>query len=536
MSARTATHPGALVERTRAEPDRIGVRFRSGASWIEWDRHRVAEELERAVRAVQAIGLRRGDRVAIFAATSVDWYLTALAIQVAGGAIVGVYPTSSPDQVRYILAHASCRLAFVGDPVLLGAVESVRPDLPDLERVVVFSDPDGDPAPWWATVVDTARAADTPLDRLEQLVAELDPDELCSIIYTSGTTGAPKGAMHSFRTIGQISRSVAPALGYQGTDDYLVYLPMSHTAEQQNTLVLGAAIGWTLNFSALEAVFADLPEVRPQVMFAVPRVLEKLHARIEAAEGNTDGLPLVETGLDRLRILLAGGAPLDAALLAAFARHGIQIRNGYGMTEGSGIAMPWSTPPRVDTVGTPLPGVELRLADDGEILVRSSGVCLGYFRDDDATAQMRTADGFLHTGDVGALTADGELQIVGRKKEIVITRGGKNIAPAGLEAQLAAGPGIRRAVVVGNDRPYLVALIEPESLDAAGPPDAAIDAHVAAVNETVSRPEQIKRFAVVDRPFDEIADALTPTQKLRRHVIEAAFAAEIDALYDAPPP
>jgi len=507
----------------------VGLRVRSGDGWDAWTRRDIATEVDARVTALTALGLRPAETVAILAGTSAEWYLTALAIQIAGGVLVGVYPTSAPDQIRHVISHAGCRIAFAGDRDLLEAVASVRSSCPSLQHTLVFGSEAGN-APSWPRLVDAHRIPDNPLDRLEHHVRALDPDQVCTIIYTSGTTGEPKGAMHSFRTIGQIERSVAPALGYRDTDEYLSFLPMSHTAEQQNTLVLGSAIGWTLNFSTLDRLFDDLPAIRPSVMFAVPRVLEKLRGLLEATDIETDGA-LARAGLDRLRVLLAGGAPLDREVLAAFARHGIQIRNGYGMTEGSGIAMPWATAPRVDTVGTPLPGVQIRLAADGEILVRSSGVCLGYYNDAAATQAMCTDDGYLHTGDVGKFTHDGELQIVGRKKEIIITKGGKNMAPAGLEAKLTASPLIQRAVVIGNDRPYLVALIEPT-------PDAGFDdisEHVDAVNSTLSRPEQVKQFAVTDRALDEIPRALTPTQKLRRHVVEAAFANLIEELYSRAP-
>jgi long-chain acyl-CoA synthetase len=364
------------------------------------------------------------------------------------------------------------------------------------------------------------------------MTATLDADDLCTIVYTSGTTGDPKGAMHSYRTIGQVSYTVAPALGYAETDDYLVYLPMNHTAEQANALVCGSALGWKLNFGSLETLTDDLLAIRPTVMFAVPRVIEKLRALLDDQPANTPGAQRLQAiGLDRVRVLLAGGAPLAAEVLAHFAAYGLLIRNGYGMTEGGGICMPWATPPRTDSVGTALPGVEIRLAPDDEILIRSAGLCLGYYRDEVASKEMFDPDGFLRTGDVGAWTDDGELQIVDRKKDILITRGGKNIAPSPIEHMLKESPHVNQAILVGDDRPFLVALIEAPGGAETPELRAAVQAHVDEVNSRVSKPEQVKRFAFLPRALAPTDPELTPTMKVKRAAFTRRYHELIEELY-----
>src|SRR6185437_2413782 len=400
---------------------------------------------------------------------------------------------------------------------------------------------------------------------LLELTGRLDPDAPCSVIFTSGTTGDPKAAVHSFRSIAQIADAVAPALGYREDDDYFVYLPLNHAAEQQNTLVVGGHLGWTLNFGrSMDTIYEDLATVRPTVMFGVPRVFEKIGRDCLAAGGDGGGgdgaggdgaaveATLQAAGLDRLRVVLGGGAPMPADVVALFDRHGVRIRNGYGSTEGNGICMPWETAPRADTVGTPLPGVDVRLADDGEILVRGPGLCIGYLAADGTLDPLVDADGFYHSGDIGELTADGQLRLVDRKRDIIITSGGKNVSPRQIEQALTAGPYVRGAVVVGNERPYVGALLIPEvdavrawaagrGLALVGE-DAVVhhpavralfDEVVGGVNAGLSRPEQVKRWAFVagGTMAGGPGAAGAVGMKVRRSDVHRAYRDDIDALY-----
>jgi long-chain acyl-CoA synthetase len=282
----------------------------------------------------------------------------------------------------------------------------------------------------------------------------------------------------------------------------------------------------------------------------VPRVIEKLRTLLTAqSEGSKGRDALTSIGLERMRILLAGGAPLAADVLSYFADFGLLIRNGYGMTEGGGICMPWATPPRTDTVGTPLPGVEMKLADDGEVLIRSSGLCLGYYRDEATSAEIFDEDGFLRTGDVGEWSDDGELRLIDRKKDLIITKGGKNIAPSGIEHMLKLSPYINQAILIGSDRPYVVALLElaPDvmtawaierdldpsiaSLAANADVRAVLQLHVDEVNGQLSPPEQIKRFVILPDVLAPSDPELTPTMKIRRSAFSERYRELIDALY-----
>jgi long-chain acyl-CoA synthetase len=549
------THPAAVVAGARREPSRVAVRFKRGQSWVEWSRIRLVEAVVAAARSLLELGLQTGDRVGVFAPSGVDWYIAALGVQSAGGIVVGAYPTSATPQIEYLFAHSGARFVFAGNADQARKVHAIRSSVP-IEQVIVFDPSSLTPDERtevlaWDDFARVELRGDEAVAYLDAITERLVPSDLCTIVYTSGTTGDPKGAMHSFETIGQVSYTVAPALGYTEADDYLVYLPMNHTAEQANSLVCGSALGWTLNFGSLETLADDLLSIRPTVMFAVPRVIEKLRTLLtEQSEGSEGSDALTSIGLERMRILLAGGAPLAADVLSYFADFGLLIRNGYGMTEGGGICMPWATPPRTDTVGTPLPGVEMKLADDGEVLIRSSGLCLGYYRDEATSAEIFDEDGFLRTGDVGEWSDDGELRLIDRKKDLIITKGGKNIAPSGIEHLLKLSPYINQAILIGSDRPYVVALFElaPESitpwaiehhldpsvaaLASSADVRALLQQHVDIVNGQLSPPEQVKRFAILPSVLAPSDPALTPTMKIRRSAFTDRYRDLIDALYD----
>jgi long-chain acyl-CoA synthetase len=512
------------------------------------------------VWALGHAGLQRGDRVGIVGPSTVHWMMIAEAAQAAGGVLVGAYATSAAAQLEYIFAHSGARFAFVADAALAAKLVSVLPRLPALERVVVL-DGDGLAGDMDSRVetldhflLGAPASSDEAIARLAAATATLAPDDLCSIVYTSGTTGDPKGALHSFRTIGQIAETVAPAMGYSEDDEYVVYLPLNHLAEQTYTVVLGAQLGWTLNFaSSMATLLDDLPGIRPTVMFGVPRIFQKVRAAVEegSLQPTSTGDPLAPFGLDRLRVTVCGGAPLQAELVDFFATHGVRMVNCYGMTEGNAIAAAWDRPPRGDTCGAPFPGVDVRLEPDGEVLVRSPGICLGYYRDPDATDQLLTDDGYIRTGDLGEWANGGELRLIGRKKEIIITTGGKNMSPALIENELTKCPYINQAVVIGNDRRHLVAVLEPSLEAIAGyfsargeaiPDYASLIHHPAMValmtvaveeaNAVLSQPEQIKRWVVLPRPLVPGDPELTPTMKIKRQAFEERHADLIDWLYD----
>ena len=550
------THPAAIAEWERRDPGGTALRWNEKGVWRTATRREFAEQCGRVAAALSVAGLEKGDRVGIVGPSSPKWLMTALGAQAAGGVTVGAYPTSAPAQLRYVFGHSGARFLFVADAGLLANVSSVLDELPDVARVVVFDDTDvagrstGRIESLTEFVGHAGLSGDDAVAHLRDATARLDPDDLCTIVYTSGTTGDPKGALHSFRTISQCARTVIPAMGYRADDEYIVHLPLNHTAEQTYTVVMGAQVGWTMNFARSAATLADdLVDVRPTIMFGVPRIFEKVRTSIEADPPAPGENPLVRFGLDRMRVAVCGGAPLPKETVSFFLEHGLRLCNTYGMTEGGAIACPWDRTPRPETCGVPFPGVEIELDDDGEILIRSDGLCLGYYRNPDASKDLFTDDGFLRTGDLGQWN-DGELEIVGRRKEIIITSGGKNVNPSGIENALTRDPYINQAVVVGNNRNYLVAVIEP----AAGPlqeylaeqgvttssyedivirPEVAelIAQAVAVVNDGLARPEQIKRFAILPRQLTISDPELTQTMKVKRPEFEARYADLIEPLY-----
>ena len=438
------THPAAIAEWGEREPDRIALRWNHDGTWQSQTRREFAVQCGRVAAALAAVGLERGDRVGIVGPSSPWWLTAALGAQAAGGVTVGAYPTSAPPQLRYVFGHSGARFVFVANAALLANVLAVLDELPDVERVIVFEGTDDalDPrVESLAAFLDRVELSDDDAAAyLRDVTATLHPDDLCTIVYTSGTTGEPKGALHSFHTISQCARTVIPAMGYRADDEYIVHLPLNHTAEQTYTVVIGSQVGWTMSFARSAATLADdLCDVRPTIMFGVPRIFEKVRTAIEEDPSPPGENPLARFGLDRMRVAVCGGAPLPKETVSFFLGHGLRLCNTYGMTEGGAIACPWDRTPRPETCGIPFPGVEITVDDDSEILVRSDGVCLGYYRDPDASTAMFTDDGFLRTGDLGRWN-DGELEIIGRKKEVIITSGGKNINPSGIENALDARP------------------------------------------------------------------------------------------------
>ncbi len=576
------------------------LRFRQGDGWgtITWRGY--GEAVRETASGLAALGVEPRQTVAVLSRNRPEWHVADVAGFTAGAITVPVYVTNSPPQVAYILGHSEARVAFVEDEEQLLKIEKERDGLPDLAHVVIL---DGVPsADGFVLTLDDLRERGRAHDAAhpgayEERWRAVRPEDTATIVYTSGTTGPPKGAMLSHHnavwTVDSLLQVVQepPNAGRR-----LSFLPLSHIAERVTSHLSQIYNGLEVYFAeSLDTVLRDLQEARPTVFFAVPRVWEKFYAGIKAklaqlpdeqrqmAEGaitvatavvemEQEGQEVVEEmrhgleaaegmlfaplraqlGLDQAQDLISGAAPINEDILKFFHAVGLRIQEVYGQTEDTG---PTSLNPKerikIGTVGPPIPGVEVRIANDGEILVRGENVFQGYFKDPEATAEM-LEDGWMRSGDVGELDEDGYLRITDRKKDLIITAAGKNIAPQELENLLKYHPLVSQAVVIGDRRPFLTALI---TLDAeavakfaaerglgdvpagelAGREEVrqAIAGAVDAVNAEFSRAEQIKRWHVLPRDFLQEEDEITPTLKVRRRAIIEKYGETIESLYAA---
>jgi long-chain acyl-CoA synthetase len=546
-----------------------------------------ADELVSAyANGLLARGVGKGDTFALLAQNSLDWALLDFALAQIGAVSVPVYANSSARDVGYLLGHSDAVGIVCEDAAQLAKVEEVAEELPKLEQVLTYHDLAG----LAAHGVDFAR---THPDALAEASAAIDEEDLYTIIYTSGTTGPPKGCMLRHRNYYAMTSVVdSMADHYRPDDMMLLYLPLAHNFGRL-MLLTGAYVGFPIAFLADPLRVADaMLQVRPTVLPSVPRVYEKVYAAVQSRFDEATGvkrrlidwaLPIgrevsrlqaegkpIPRGLatrqrladrlvfskvkerlgGRLRIPISGGAPLAKEIAEFFDAVGIRILEGYGLTECT-TAASTNRPGRYrfGTVGPALPGFEVRVADDGEILVRSETVFKGYFKDPGATAAVLGPDGWLRTGDIGDVDADGFISITDRKKDILVTAGGKNVAPQNIENDLKTSKYVSQALVVGDRRPYVAALItldEAEIVRWAAERgvegDLAslsrdervlelIQAVVDGANRERSRFEQLKRFALLPRDFTMEEGEVTPTLKLRRRAVSEHFEHEIEELY-----
>jgi len=583
----------------------IAYQHKADGRWQPTTWRAFADEARTAARAMIALGLPRGGKVSLLGFNRPEWVIFDHAAMMAGGSPAGIYTTCSPEEVEYIIHHSESKLVLVENAAQLAKVRQVRARLPLLQTIVLMrgattkgageSAGEGagsDVLSWEAFL---ARGAETPESALDARMDALEPGDLATLIYTSGTTGPPKGVMLSHENLAWTSRLLTDVGGGHDGDVSLSYLPLSHIAEQMATIHMPATVGSMVYYAeSLEKLADNLKESRPTVFFGVPRIWEKLHAgvaqklgavqgisgsllawaRKTAAEVNAlrdrgaplpaalalqhrlaDRVPLGKLkkalGFDRARSLLSGAAPIAPDVLQFFASLDLPIREIYGQSEDTGPTsynLPGRT--KLGSVGPPLPGIQVKIAPDGEILVKGPNVFLGYFKEPEATAET-LADGWLCSGDLGEIDRDGFLSITGRKKEIIITAGGKNIAPKNIEAAIKQLPVVAEAVVIGDRRKYLTALVtlddvaarklapelgaaDADALADAPAVRAAIQEQLDRVNETMARVEQIKRFTVLPRQFGIDSGELTPTLKLKRKVVAEKYAAQIEAMYAEP--
>ena len=532
-----------------------------GWSAVTWQAF--ADGIRDAAGWCASVGLEPGDRAAVFAGNRLQWAMAALGVQAAGGVLVPIYPASTEAQAGYVLEHAGAKIAFVDAataPLVAQAavanVASLEPAAPDGETSSRLEDAGHLPGttPWRDVRSIGAAHHRAAASWFDDTLAALDLDQPALMLYTSGTTGHPKGVPLTHRNTQVNCRdwiAVIRPLLHPGEDVDLLWLPMSHIFGF-GELCMGNVLGWTSWLSNPADALEHLPALSPTVFFSVPRYWEKLAAAASAkvrAEGSKASLRRDPAGVSaarqaalrevtggRLRMCLSGGAGLDITIKDAFHDAGILIVEGYGLTETS-PTLTINRPDdfRFDSVGKPLPTVELKLDGDGEILAKGPNVFGGYHADPEATRAAFTADGWFRTGDLGRFTPDGFLQIIGRKKEILVTAGGKNVPPANIELRFAGDPVIAQLVVYGDAKPYLVAAVWLQPDVAPQGREQAVQASIDAVNAQLGRWERVKRFAIIDAPMTVEGGLLTASLKLRRKQVYQRFAAIFEGLYEVAP-
>ena len=587
----SATTPRLFLDLVRSAPTSPALHSMKGDDgWNVWTLQDFSDQVAAAAAGLASIGVGNGERVLLMMRNRPDFHWFDAAAQFLRATPVSIYNSSSPEEVEYLAGHAEARVAIVEDAGFLDRVLKVRKDLPLLERIYVIEPPDG-PLP------DGVFAAGDLFEHgsadLDALAAATSPDDIATLIYTSGTTGPPKGVMISqynvVYTIEILKRSIE-------FDDFLgmrvvSYLPMAHIAERAvshyQSMILGYSVYCCPDPNQLTMY---LKEVHPQLAFGVPRVWEKIYngvnaalsadpdrkaqfddgvnAAIEIRRSNLDGdftdeqqatLDFLDSvafanvrelvGLDAVELAITGAAPIPVPVLEWFNAIGVPLAEIYGMSETTGPMTFSPERPKIGTVGRGCHGMEVKIADDGEVVCRGGNIFQGYFKQPDKTAET-IVDGWLHSGDIGEIDDEGYIRIVDRKKELIITSGGKNISPANLEAALKTIPLIGQAAAIGDGRKFVSAILvlDPEATavwakakgkegqslaELSIDPDvlSEVQAGIDEVNEQFAQVEQIKKFTLVGEEWMPDSDLLTPTSKLKRRGVNARYDAEIEAMY-----
>ncbi len=579
-----------LETRTRQHGTRPAMRTKKDGRWQTTSWSAYHEQVMVVARGLMALGLEPGSAVVIMAGNSPQWFLSAIGTMAAGGIPAGIYTTNPPEQCLYIAKHSDAVIAIVQDQAMADIFLRRRDQLPRLKAIVVMrGHATGEGACTWPTLLE--QGAKVSGERLQRRIAAQQGGDVCSLIYTSGTTGPPKGVMLRHRNVVWIANACVSAYRAQPGDAFISYLPLSHIAEQFFSMHLPMASGACTSFAErLDTLATDLREVRPSFFLGVPRIWEKMQSAIQAAGAEAspfrrrmvawarriglqagladqENLPRPRTywlakplvfakvrrrlGLDRARCCFTSAAPISRGTLEFFLSLGLPILEAYGMSECSGPAtVSYPDRYRLGKAGVAIPGTEVQIAGDGEILIRGPHIFLGYFRDQGATRETLDTEGWLHSGDIGLLDESGFLQVTDRKKDIIVTSGGENIAPQLIEMRLREIPGVAHAIVVGDRRKYVAALLV---LDPAQLPSVAaragsrarlpeevrachifhryLEQHIGAVNRGLAHYATIKRFAVLAEELTIDGGELTATMKLRRRVIEEKYADHIERLY-----
>ena len=609
MMATQMAHPqGETIGRkfwhaVQLRGDRIALRQKVLGIWEEQSWRDLGGHARRIAMALAADGLQPGEVAAILANTRREWSYADYGILLAGGVSSGIYPTDAASQVHYLCADSATRVLFVEDDEQLDKVLEVRERLPLLSRIVVFEmeglERLNDPMVMSLEAFEARGEAfdQSNPDEFERRLAARSQHDLAILIYTSGTTGKPKGAMLSHRNLCSVMERFAPELAADETDDKMAFLPLCHIAERMIGQFLSLETGARLNYvENPETIAENIREIAPSIILCVPRVWEKFYSAVSirlreatplqrwaygvaisigyrVADRRLSGQPVgagllaafglarflvlnnirKAIGVNRMRWAISGAAPISPELIRWYHALGVPLYEGWGMSEttaGGSLNLPGAI--RLGTIGRPQPWAEMKVSAEGEILIRGDNVFMGYLNQPEKTAEVLDADGWLHTGDVGTVDEDGFFRITDRMKDIIITAGGKNITPSEIENELKFSPYITDAVVIGDRRAFLTALVmidhenverfaqelnvpftNFQSLCRTREVQELIQGEVDRVNTRFARVEQVKKFRLIEHKLTAEDEELTPTMKLKRKLVNEKYRDLIESMYSA---
>ncbi|HET7120204.1 MAG TPA: long-chain fatty acid--CoA ligase [Solirubrobacterales bacterium] len=571
--------------------DKVAIRFKEGDQWLSRTYTEVAEIVRPLAFGLVELGVGRGDRVSILGNTRPEWTYFDFAALSIGATVVPIYQTNSPEECRYVLENSDSKVVVVEDAEQLEKVRQVRSQLPQLEQIVLMTGTADD-----AISMEDLAAKGAAGDNAawQGYYSAVTPEDICTFIYTSGTTGPPKGCIISHGNYRAMLDMVNDVSVIEDEDVAYLYLPLAHSFAlliQFGTFDLGTTLAYWERDPL--KILPNLAELKPTYFPSVPRIFEKIYTAATSGMEKQGGLKKaifdwsIKTGEKmreaersgrkpgfllsrsyafadkqvlskirnlfggRVRLAVSGAAPINPEILRFFDAAGVLVLEGWGMTETS-TAATISRPEdfKVGTIGKPFPGCEVKIADDGEILVKGPNVFQGYHKNPEATKET-IVDGWLHTGDIGEIDPEGYIRITGRKKDIIITAGGKNITPANLEAEIKQHPLVSQCVVVGDRRPYLVALVtldpeeavkwaqehnlpeDPVALATNPEVKAELEAHVEKINQNFARVEQVKKIAILPHDLSQESGELTPTLKVKRAIVAQKHEDAIEQLYAA---
>ncbi len=585
------TIPAKVLQNGDSMPGRPAYFVKEGGQWQATSWRHYAGEVKTAGKALMALGVGVGDPIGILGFNRAEWVISDVAAMAVGAVPAGIYTTNSAEECQYIINHSEAPIVVLEDESQWHKIAQVRDELPKLRHVVMMKgSPQIDDPMVLSWDEFMAKGDEVSDEDFHARLNGLEMDQLATLIYTSGTTGPPKGVMLSHENMAWTAAQISPVFQIGPDDRVLSYLPLSHIAEQSFTIASAALNGHCVYYAeSIEKLADNVKEVQPTIFFGVPRVWERFYAGVREELGKSTGLKakiadwaqsvgrrvsaLRNRGLEpsgallaqyktadalvfskvkkalgfsEARVLASGAAPVSPEILEFFSGLDLIIYEVYGQSEDSGPTS-FNVPGRTKfgSVGPPYPNVEVEIAEDGEILVRGDNVFMGYYKDEEATNET-LVDGWLHSGDLGEFDADGMLWITGRKKDIIITAGGKNVAPKPLEAGLKNHPLVGEAVVIGDRRKFLSAVVtideeqyakfKEKAGESAAPHESEtlrkeIQSCVDELNARFARVEQIKKFAILPRPLSIEGGELTPTLKVKRNKVAEHFADVIDAMY-----